>query len=301
MVVKIMSDILLLSGHDIDVLQSAKINADIQNVYKAGFLYKIFKRSKYTLPICFENWKNHIKSFKTIIVFDTYYNDGLTDYIYRKNNDIRLIFYCWNTISDISKRINIDKVFKDKRIEIWSYNRLDCQKYHMKYNPQFWNKMLIPSRSLENKYDIVFIGSPKNRMDELQFVYKKCGSENLRTYFYLTGCKCEFNKNINNEFLPYKNYVSEIANNSNIILDLVSNENYGLTLRPLEAIFLRKKIITNYFDIVHEPFYDVSNVFLLGKDDRSFSEFLNTPYREIDSKVIDYYDCVEWIKRFERL
>lgn len=40
--------------------------------------------------------------------------------------------------------------------------------------------------------------------------------------------------------MPYKSYILDIASNSRAILDLVTNENIGLTLRPLEALFLGK-------------------------------------------------------------
>lgn len=83
-------------------------------------------------------------------------------------------------------------------------------------------------------------------------------------------------------------------------MDLVTEENYGLTLRPLEALFLKKKLITNYYEIIDEPFYNESNIYLYGRDNRNIDEFLKIPYEEIQKEVVNMYDCQSWIERFER-
>ena len=44
-----MNKVLLLSGHDIDVLQDANIEADIRDVYKKGFIFRILKKNKYLI------------------------------------------------------------------------------------------------------------------------------------------------------------------------------------------------------------------------------------------------------------
>ena len=293
-----MSKILLLSGHDIDLLRKSDICLDVYDVYKNGIFFKVVKKNKFLLPFAFGDWKKRIKLYNTVVIFDTYYNVGMIDYIYKEKPNIKIIFYCWNTIETISRRIDVNPLFMDKRIEMWSYNRNDCKKYKMSYNPQFWNKRLIP---MENgkAIDISFIGSPKHRINYLREISDYCDLNSLQTYFYVTNCKDDFNKNTMNKFLPYEEYIRKIASNSKAILDLVTEENYGLTLRPLEALFLKKKLITNYFDIVDEMFYNTNNVYLYGKDDRNINEFLDSPYKEIDENIIEFYNCESWIKRFE--
>lgn len=292
-----MNKILLLAGHDIDVLQGADIKADIPEVYKKGILFKILNKNKHLIKYSLDTWKKNIKLYNVVIIFDTYYNDGLIDYLYKMNSRLRVIFYCWNTIKTISKRTNIESILNDKRIEVWSYNYSDCKQYSMIYNQQFWNKRLISMNNM-NTIDISFIGSPKQRIEFLQNIYTYCQNNNLITYFYITGYECEFNRNKGGKFLPYTQYISEIASKSHAILDLVTDENVGLTLRPLEALFLGKKLITNYSDIVNESFYNVNNVYIIGKDKRTILEFLSLPYKKISEKIISSYDCISWIKRF---
>ncbi len=294
-----MKKIMLLSGHDIDVLQNSSVSKDVFDVYKKGLVYKLAKKSKYTLPFSFAEWTTLLHLYDIVVIFDTYYNEGMVEYIYKINPDIKVIFYCWNSIKTISQRIDIKKIFANDKIEMWSYNRSDCKKYKMKYNPQIWNKELIQSNSAPN-FDISFIGSPKHRLDYLREIADYCDKNHLKTYFYITNCKCSFNKNVDDSFLPYEEYIKKIASNSRAILDLVTEENYGLTLRPLEALFLKKKLITNYYEIIDEPFYNESNIYLYGRDNRNIDEFLKIPYEEIQKEVVNMYDCQSWIERFER-
>ena len=74
----------------------------------------------------------------------------------------------------------------------------------------------------------------------------------------------------------------------------------GLTLRTLEALFFKKKLITNNRDIVNLQFYNANNIFVLGIDKlENLKIFMDKPYENIEQKVIDYYDFNEWLKRFE--
>ena len=98
--------------------------------------------------------------------------------------------------------------------------------------------------------------------------------------------------------MPY-NEVLQYIEKSKAILDYVSDNQSGLTLRPLEAMFFRKKLITNDISIINRDFYKKENIFILGKDDISdLVDFLNNDYVKIDQKILDRYDFINWIERF---
>ena len=50
-----MKKIMLLSGHDIDVLQNSSVSKDVFDVYKKGVVYKLAKKSKHTIM---KEWLN---------------------------------------------------------------------------------------------------------------------------------------------------------------------------------------------------------------------------------------------------
>ncbi|HCF38843.1 MAG TPA: hypothetical protein DER56_07285 [Thermosipho africanus] len=86
---------------------------------------------------------------------------------------------------------------------------------------------------------------------------------------------------------------------SKAILDILSNPNDGLSLRPMESMFHRKKLITNSLLISNYDFYRSQNIFILGEDDlNKLPEFLNSPYEDIDEELIKKYDFKSWLSRF---
>ena len=86
---------------------------------------------------------------------------------------------------------------------------------------------------------------------------------------------------------------------SKCILDVGNNDNAGLTVRVMESLFLEKKLITNYKNIVKYDFYNKNNIFIIGVDNlEQIKDFINSPYEKIDSEKIKYYDFESWLKRF---
>ena len=86
---------------------------------------------------------------------------------------------------------------------------------------------------------------------------------------------------------------------SKCILDYNQEGQVGLSLRPMEALFLERKLITNNTDIKNYDFYNHDNIFILGEDNiNEIKEFINKPYKKIDQDIIDYYDFDQWLNRF---
>lgn len=72
-----------------------------------------------------------------------------------------------------------------------------------------------------------------------------------------------------------------------------------MTLRPLEALAFKKKLLTNNPNIEQYSFYNSNNIFILGKDDPSMlEEFIEKPYIDIDQDIIKQFDINTWINSF---
>lgn len=195
-------------------------------------------------------------------------------------------------------------MLKKWKFELWSYNLLDCKNYNMYLGNQFFNEIYLNNESLINNneiYDTIFIGSIKNRLSIIKKIHKILENKQLRNFFYLVPYSQEYyDKNINNQYLDYINYL-QILNKSNSIIDIVSKENYGLTLRPIEALFFKKKLITNYIDINKYDFYNSNNVFIIGKDNfDDILDFMHEPYNEISDDIIIKYSFNYWLENITR-
>lgn len=244
--------------------------------------------------------KEKIDGYDVIIFFECVVKNKAIKIIRENNPNLRIIIYFRNQFSYSKKRNLSLKFLKKYDCEFWSYNKKDCENLNFKYNSQFWN--INYYKKIEKKssilYNFCFLGRVKGREKELIELEKFSKQSNKENFFYLVP-KTEYNfdKNISDKYMSYVDYLN-IAQKSLCIVDLVSSKNYGLTLRPLEAQFLKKKLITNYKDIEKYDFYDKNNIFILGKDSiQLLQNFLETAYIE-NFKDLDKYNFDSWIFNF---
>ena len=245
-------------------------------------LFKLLKKVKISI---LGKWKNEINKYDKFITFESLYNEKVAKKIKRTKKENKVIVYFWNYIDDNNKYI-----LNDKNIdEFWTFDKNDAQKYNMKYNPQFYTKN-VKIQDEQNKYDVLFLGRPKTRKKDIVDLEKKLKEEGIQTNF----------KIIENEkdYVSYDEYLKMIAE-SKCILDYNQEGQVGLSLRPMEALFLERKLITNNTDIKNYDFYNHDNIFILGEDNiNEIKEFINKPYKKIDQDIIDYYDFDQWLNRF---
>lgn len=245
-------------------------------------LFKLLKKVKISI---LGKWKNEINKYDKFIIFESLYNEKVAKKIKRTKKENKVIVYFWNYIDDNNKYI-----LNDKNIdEFWTFDKNDAKKYNMKYNPQFYTKN-VKIQDEQNKYDVLFLGRPKTRKKDIVDLEKKLKEEGIQTNF----------KIIENEkdYVSYDEYLKMIAE-SKCILDYNQEGQVGLSLRPMEALFLERKLIINNTDIKNYDFYNHDNIFILGEDNiNEIKEFINKPYKKIDQDIIDYYDFDQWLNRF---
>ena len=98
--------------------------------------------------------------------------------------------------------------------------------------------------------------------------------------------------------MQYEKYL-EMVMKSKAILDLVTENNEGLTLRPLEAMIANKKLITNFKGIKNLDLYNANNVFIIDEDNMNdMGIFLKTQIDPISELVKKSYCEKEWLLRF---
>ena len=237
------------------------------------------------VPMFYGSWKKYLRKREVIILFDAGVKDitETTRYIKHINPNIRIVFWYWNPVNG-----NEDAIHDDRIDQVWTYSRFDAKKFNLYYNPQFYDSSYVVQKTRINT-DLLFLGKDKGRKEILKTLEKKAGEQGLKSNFVLVDDK--------NSEISYEDYLNLVAD-SRCIVDLVPSQSCGLTLRPLEALFFKKKLITNCRDIVNYSFYDKNNIFIIGVDNLSdLSTFINTPNRPIKKDVMDYYTFEKWLDR----
>lgn len=250
----------------------------------------------------FTHWKMAVQKCDTIILFDTGNAVSILKYLKQYYPEKRIIFWYWNRVSRSIPVAEIEKC----GVEIWSYDPGDCQEYGLNYNLQF----VFPQnyKELENhgvEYDAFFIGVDKNRGVLLKEIAEKISKVGCSYCYYLVKSQTKADSNVK-QMYPYHTPVTykeliEMSQKSKALIDVIDPDQLGLTLRPLECIYLKKKLITTMKHITDYDLYHPNNVFIWGVDDISkLNEFFNSPYDETNQKeLMKRYSVETWLQNFE--
>ena len=130
----------------------------------------------------------------------------------------------------------------------------------------------------------------KNRKNEIIELKNKLEQQNLKCNFIVIEDE--------KDYIEYDKYL-DLISKSKCILDYNQKGQTGLTLRPMEALFFNKKLITNNKDIKNYNFYNSKNIFILGENKmEEVDKFLNTPSEKIHEDILNNYDFNSWVEKF---
>lgn len=253
----------------------------------------IFFRLGFDKSLWFDIWKDKLNQINTVIIFSTSPIECVR-YIKSVNPEIRIIYWYWNPIF---RSINPSNISNDL-CEKWSFDLMDCKNYNLKYNTSFYfSNIILPQNEI--CYDVVYLGLDKGRRKYLEDLKDEFIEKGLRTCFNIVDDKATHRdyKGIH-PVVEYSTYLNLISK-SKSILDYVQNGQSGLSLRPMESIFFKKKLITNDQSIKNHDFYLIENIFILGLDDiNSLNDFLEKPYKNLPDEITVKYDVDKWVQRF---
>lgn len=253
----------------------------------------------------YSNWKKQLKRYDMIIIFSAILGNEIFSWIRKQGYQGRLIFYyrdCVNApyLKAFAKPEAIRSVASN--VELWTFDPKDAKVYSMTYNPQFYFRQ--PELKIPIQYDIVFVGSTNGRLMQLlkwKHLFQKMG---LKVYFHIKKHRFEkipeeYKDEVTDQALAYEQILS-LNRQSKAILEINQAGQTGLTVRALEATFLKKKLLTTNESIQDTPLYNPDNIFILkNEEENMIRNFMEKPLDgEAFDEEIEYYDAKNWLKRF---
>ena len=229
-----------------------------------------------------------------------------------RHSKAKFVMYQWDFYDNLPYIESQIKYFD----RVYSFDKNDAEHFGLILKPLFFTEV-HRQKAKERpsvKYKLSFIGS--HHSDRFEFInyFMKINKLNKEEFFYhLFRPKLSyvynkyFSKN-NIVTLKYRdvesNMLSEketlhILNSSNVILDIHHVKQNGLTIRSIEALGLKKKLITTNPLIKEYDFYNENNIYFISREEPIVSkEFFEREYEEIDEKVYNSYSVSEWVKEF---
>jgi hypothetical protein len=269
------------------------------------FIIRICRKLKiYTKPFLKLFWNidnSTLSNASLFIVFDSSIDYYLCDCLRHYFSNRRLIIYYWNSINS-AKEKQI-KYFKEKtKWDIFSFSQVDCEKYGLRFNKIFSAvpRKLLPQNNNKIIRDIFFIGTDKGRINqiiELKKLFDEFGFSNK----ILCVSKASSLSGAYTDPIPYNEVLADNMI-SRAILDINYDDEFGMTMRELEALFLHKKLITNNKKITERDFYNENNIFIIDYSRPNIlgglREFLEKPFMPINKTITESYSISAWINRF---
>ena len=235
-----------------------------------------------------------------IIIFDSLTSVRHLRWLREEYPDKQIILWCWNRVPSAEWLRRIPP-----GISVWSFSRADCQAYGLRYNTQFFFDCLADGAAACRRSSLpsdpptaLFVGRDKSRADVLGSLGSQLKAAGVRVDLRIIPPARGVFRHMIEKLIPY-DAVIELVKNADVLLDYANGGSSGLSLRCMEALFYQKKLITNNAEILEADFYDPMNIYVLGRDQRSFDEFLKAPYAPVPSGIRDRYLLSNWLRRFD--
>lgn len=259
-----------------------------------NFLFKIFQnkniKKEYKNKMIREVVAKNSPANHILVVRPDRLNHETLEFLTQSTQD--LICYCFDAIDNIPAVATKFSFFN----RIFSYEKEDVVKFKVNYVPNF-----IPFDSYTKNTDevgVFNISSFDNRFPLIEKIAQNLKEQNYPYRILIRKEKPQKSDylEIVSEYIPLAE-VYNFLESSKIILDIQKENQKGLSFRIMEALGMRKKLITTNPQVVKEDFFDPDNILLLDKDNPVIPrEFLEKEYVELPESILEKYSRESWIK-----
>ncbi|QSX36040.1 CgeB family protein [Shewanella sedimentimangrovi] len=278
------------------------------NLYKA--LYRFF--SFVMKPHYYRYLLSHInysRDYDKIVIIK---GEGVGEKLLIKLKSLfpkaKLIFYNWDSFKNNS--ISSEELSIYDKVK--SFDGEDCARNKsIEHLPLFYSNEFKLDENVEADYLFFFAGTlHSNRYldvkkiacsikgDNESYIYFYCQSKPI---FYLKKAFGKLPKDLSISEVGFvKKCKTELRNSllkSNCVIDFAHDLQVGLTMRTIEALGMKKKIVTNNSSVVDYDFYNENNIYVLGKSKCTLDEFLLRPYSDVPDEIYERYDIDNWVLR----
>lgn len=208
--------------------------------------------------------------------------------------------YQWDSIATFPDQERINPHFD----RIFTFDPVDSENRKWIYRPLFFKKEECV-RSEDKRYDLIFLCSMHTRRMQILIALKALAERYGKSLFgyiyvprlqYIKEAVLKRNplyrgaaKSLHFDSLSMDK-TNDIYNHTRCFVDYTFPQQNGLSMRTIESVGHRCKLITNNRHVMDTNFYDPANVYIYDPDNFSVPvEFIEEPYRDIDESVYERY------------
>jgi hypothetical protein len=221
-----------------------------------------------------------------------------------QKHTLKYIAYLYDSV----KRNPVEHLLSEIFDEIYSFDKEDIAQYGFKETTNYNyvdTSLYLTKNSIKNK--VVYIASFDKRMAKLHGFSEQLKRLNISYCFIIAGKKAMvynlkklFSKKLQSLEFSRKSInqkeLHQLYLESDVIIDLVRDNQTGLSFRVFEAMAFEKKIITNNQNIKNYNFYNPKNILVIGDHFEFEKSFFETPYEAIPSDIFKQYTLDSWVE-----
>lgn len=268
----------------------------------------------------FEKVMETVQSKKFDVVFlisgqSLSFSEKMINEIKAYQTKAKFVLYQWDSQRNFPYIKDVQKYF-DK---CYSFDKKDTEETPgLRFLPLFYSRTYEEIGKRDNKnfrYDFCFVGTAhpkKYRFIRLMSTELKEIYPNQFIYFFFPSRIVFFYRKIMNKelrkaqykdfyFVPLKGKeIDDVYISSRCVLDSAQEGQLGLTIRVIEALGAKKKLITTNEDVINYDFYCEENIYVYKGGGFDFSSpFFTKPYKQIDKNIYDRYSLRAWLAEME--
>lgn len=224
--------------------------------------------------------------------------------------EARFVLYLWDNFNNFvggQKKLDyFDKVL--------TFDIEDAPKYGLEFLPLFYlpEYSRIGDIPADAQTDILFIGTiHSDRYRFLRKIADQTQSFSRNVYFYMffmsrvlyykMKLQDKAFRNVRKKDFQFKPLSrTQIMNHfkqSRAVIDIQHPKQTGLTMRTIETLGARRKLITTNALIQRYDFYDPANILVVDRTNPVITEeFLETPYRPVPEDIYKKYSLESWVQ-----
>ena len=309
---KIISEELENMGYEVDffddrpstrplVKAAIRVNKNIIKRYIAKYFYSVMEQTRE-------------KKYDIVFLISGQslsFSETMIKELKESQSNAKWFLYQWDSLQNFPYIKRMHKYF-DK---CYSFDKSDCNRNDsLHFLPLFYSSEYERIAALNNrdyKYDFCFVGTAhpkkykfiKKMSQQLKTVYPKqfiyFYFPSKIVYFYRKFANRELKNAKINEFhyTPLNSEeMTDIYINSRCVLDSPQDGQLGLTIRVIEAMGAKKKLITTNEDVVNYDFYKPENIYVYKDKIDLNCTFFKKNYKDIDKEVYEKYSLKSWLK-----
>lgn len=219
------------------------------------------------------------------------------------------IVYHWDSIARNSNALNLLNCF-DYR---FSFDREDCMKFDLRFLPLFYYDDYAEISDVPERfeYDLLFVGTAHSgRYSIIKTIREQLSQMNKEvfSYFYFPGrimfwkylLQDKEARDIDRKDVHFTSISSDellsLYRKSEAVIDINRARQSGLSLRCMEALGAKRKLVTTNADIVNYDFYSPCNILVIDRKEPVIpKEFMDSPFEPVSEEIYRKYSLTNWL------